>query len=73
MDSTYKCNKWKMPLFNIVGVTATGHTFNAAFAFISQEKQANFVWVLQQFSKAIGDLQIKVWILIDALGYRHGP
>lgn len=33
MDSTYKANKWKMPLFNIVGVAATGKTFNAGISF----------------------------------------
>jgi len=32
MDNTYKTNKYRLPLFEIVGVTCIGLTFSAAFA-----------------------------------------
>ncbi|XP_045792850.1 PKS-NRPS hybrid synthetase cheA-like [Trifolium pratense] len=48
MDSTYKTSKYKMPLFEIVGFTSTEKTFNVAFAWLSNEKEDNFIWALQQ-------------------------
>jgi hypothetical protein len=48
MDSTYKTNKYGMPLFELVGETSTEETFNIGFAFMSNEKEENFTWVLQQ-------------------------
>ena len=35
MDTTYKTNKYRLSLLEIVGVTSTGLTFYVAFAFIS--------------------------------------
>ncbi|WJX72087.1 hypothetical protein P8452_56003 [Trifolium repens] len=48
MDSTYKTIKYKMPLFEIVGFTSTQRTFNVGFAWLSNEREENFVWALQQ-------------------------
>lgn len=48
MDSTYKTNRYGMPLFEMVGVSSTSKTFNVAFAFIKNEKEENFTWALQQ-------------------------
>lgn len=53
MDSTYKSNKWLMPLFNIVGVTSTGHTFNSGFCFLQRETQEFFEWALSAFKRSI--------------------
>ncbi|KAK2398613.1 protein FAR1-RELATED SEQUENCE [Trifolium repens] len=47
MDSTYKTNKYKMPLFEIVGVTSTQLTFNVAYAFLTNEREDNFKWALE--------------------------
>ncbi|XP_045830917.1 protein FAR1-RELATED SEQUENCE 5-like [Trifolium pratense] len=47
MDSTYKTNKYRLPLFEIVGSTSTGRTYPVGFAFLSQEKEDKFVWALQ--------------------------
>jgi hypothetical protein len=44
MDSTYKTNWYKIPLFEIVGVTSTELDFNVGFAFITTEKEENFKW-----------------------------
>jgi hypothetical protein len=51
MDSTYKINCYNMPLFEMVGVTSTDKTFNVAFAFISNEKEDNYTWALQECQK----------------------
>jgi hypothetical protein len=47
MDSTYKTNRYKMPLFEIVGVTSTELSFNVGFAFLKNEKEDNFIWALE--------------------------
>ncbi|KAG5535845.1 hypothetical protein RHGRI_023570 [Rhododendron griersonianum] len=48
MDCTYKTNKYKFPLLQIVGVTSTEMTFCAAFAFMECEKMENYTWVLEK-------------------------
>ncbi|XP_035841513.1 uncharacterized protein LOC118488290 [Helianthus annuus] len=48
IDSTYKTNQYKMPHFHIIGVTPTYISFCIAHAFITYEKEENFLWVLQQ-------------------------
>jgi len=53
MDCTYKTNKFGMPLLNIIGITATYHTFNAAFVFLTQEDAVSYQWALQQFSEIV--------------------
>jgi hypothetical protein len=50
MDCTYKTNRYDMPLLNIVGITATLSSFNAAFVFLSKECEEDFVWALRKFS-----------------------
>ena len=47
INSTYKTNRYKLPLLDIVGVTPTGMTFFAAFAYLEGERLNNIVWALQ--------------------------
>ncbi|XP_035834243.1 uncharacterized protein LOC118482718 [Helianthus annuus] len=47
IDTTYKTNEYRLPFVQIVGVTSTHKSFCVAHAFISKEKQDNFLWVLQ--------------------------
>ena len=53
MDCTYKTNRYGLPLLNIVGVTATGNSFNIAFAFLQNEKQSCYVWALNAFKSCV--------------------
>jgi hypothetical protein len=48
LDSTYKTNKYKLPLLEFVGTTSTEQTFSVGFALLSAEKESNFVWALQK-------------------------
>ena len=54
MDSTYKTNLYRMPLFEIVGVTSTYLTYSIGFAFMMSEKEDNFTWALQMLLKLLG-------------------
>jgi len=48
MDSTYKTNKYRLPLLEIVGVTFTDLTFSAGFVLMSTKHENNFTWALQK-------------------------
>lgn len=44
MDCTYKTNRYRMPLLEIVGLTSTDMTFVVAFVYLQYEKEDNFTW-----------------------------
>ncbi|KAH1240868.1 PKS-NRPS hybrid synthetase [Glycine max] len=49
IDNTYKTNRYKLSLLDIVGVTPTGMTFSADFSYLEGECLNNFVWDLERF------------------------
>ncbi|KJZ68317.1 hypothetical protein HIM_12292 [Hirsutella minnesotensis 3608] len=48
LDCTYKTNKYKMPLLDIIGVDACQRSFCIAFAFLSGEAEEDFIWALDR-------------------------
>ncbi|KAJ3454421.1 hypothetical protein MRS44_018315 [Fusarium solani] len=46
LDCTYKTNKYRMSLLDIVGVDACQYSFCIAFAFLGGEEEEDFVWAL---------------------------
>ncbi|KAH7461514.1 hypothetical protein FOMA001_g19037 [Fusarium oxysporum f. sp. matthiolae] len=48
LDCTYKTNKYKMPLLDIVGIDACQRSFCIAFAFLSGEEENDFIWALER-------------------------
>lgn len=53
LDCTYKTNRYQLPLLMIVGMTATNSTFVAAFALLDEEKEANYMWALNQLKRVL--------------------
>ncbi|KAH1209786.1 Protein FAR1-RELATED SEQUENCE 5 [Glycine max] len=49
IDSTYKTNRYRLPLLDFVGVTPTMMTFSARFAYLEAERVSNIVWALERF------------------------
>jgi len=49
IDSTYKTNRYKLPLLDFVGVTPTAMTFSVGFAYLETERVNNIVWALERF------------------------
>ncbi|KAD4586365.1 hypothetical protein E3N88_23966 [Mikania micrantha] len=47
MDMTYKKNQYRLSFIQIAGVTSTHQTFSIAHAFVSREREENYVWVLE--------------------------
>ncbi|KAL5141608.1 putative protein FAR1-RELATED SEQUENCE 10 [Glycine soja] len=48
-DSTYKTNRYRLPLLDFVGVTPMAMTFSAGFAYLEAERVNNIVWALERF------------------------
>lgn len=48
MDCTYKTNRYRLPLLEIVGVTSTEMTFSIAFVYMETEKMENYVWAMEK-------------------------
>lgn len=59
MDSTYKTNRFRMPLLDILGSTGLGHTFYAAFVFLSSEIESDYTAALQMLLKVMTVRNIK--------------
>lgn len=51
MDSTYKTNKFGMPLLEIGGMTNSNSTFLLGCIFLSSEEQSSYEWALRQLSR----------------------
>ena len=47
IDSTYKINRYRLPLLDFVGVILTGMTFSVGFAYLEGEHLNNVVWALE--------------------------
>ena len=47
IDSTYKTNRFGLPLAHGVGVTATGQSFTFAYCFMSAEGEDNYFWAVR--------------------------
>ncbi|XP_047165133.1 uncharacterized protein LOC124834478 [Vigna umbellata] len=48
MDSTYKTNRNRLPLLEIVGMTSIGLNFSTTFSFLSTKLESNFTWALEK-------------------------
>ena len=48
MDSTYKTNRYRLPLLEIIGVTCTGLIFSTTFAYMEVECEKS-VRALERF------------------------
>ena len=49
IDGTYETNRYRLPLLDFVGVTPTGMTFSAGFAYLEGKRVNNLVWALEWF------------------------
>lgn len=47
MDCTYKTNRYKMPLLDIIGASSVGTTFFISFVFLQNEKEESYRFALE--------------------------
>lgn len=57
-DSTYKTNRFRMPLFNLCGTTANKKTFQIATAFLNGEAEPQFSWAISHFVTLLNTAKI---------------
>jgi len=48
LDSTYKTNKYRLPLLDFVDTTSTQVTFSIGFAYMISQKEDNVTWALER-------------------------
>jgi len=65
MDCTYKINRYRMPLLEIVGLTCTDLTFFMAFMYLHHENDDNFVWTLGVLRSVMDDSALPKVIVTD--------
>ncbi|XP_022841839.1 protein FAR-RED ELONGATED HYPOCOTYL 3-like [Olea europaea var. sylvestris] len=56
MDCTYKINRYRLPLLEIVGVTSIDLTFSIAFAYLGKECEENYAWALGRLKSLMNDI-----------------
>lgn len=64
MNSTYKINKYEMPLVDVMGLTCFNTCFHPCFAFLRKEEEEDYVWVLKMFDFMIGEGNSQKVILV---------
>ncbi|GJU91435.1 PKS-NRPS hybrid synthetase [Tanacetum coccineum] len=65
MDCTYKTNKYKMPLLDIIGVSCFNTSFYSGFVFLKKEDKDSYVWALTVFKKFLGQANQPAVIMSD--------
>jgi len=58
VDNTYKVNRFNMPLFQATGITCLGTSFQAFYCLVSDETEASYTWVLDQYRELIREYSI---------------
>lgn len=53
LDSTYKTNKYRMPLLDIVGCTGANKAFWVGFGFVRNEKEESYLFILRSLEQVI--------------------
>ena len=51
LDSTYKTNKYHMPLLHGTGVSATNETFTLFYCFMRSETAECYIWAMRELKK----------------------
>ncbi|XP_028121044.1 uncharacterized protein LOC114318370 [Camellia sinensis] len=65
MDCTYKTNRYRLPLLEIVGATSTDMTFSVAFAYLQYDKEDNYTWALGILRNVMDENALPSIIVID--------
>ena len=65
MDCTYKTNRYRLPLLEIVGVTSTDLTFSIAFVYMDSEREDNYTWALERLCSTMDDDALPEVIVTD--------
>ena len=65
IETTYKTNKRKWPLCEIIGMTQTNHNFLVAFCLMRDEAAVSYSWVFERLRDIYGRVQTPNVIVTD--------
>jgi len=65
VDCTYKTNKYRLSLMEVVVVTSNELIFSIAFAYLQAEREDNFSWCLNSHKSLMHDWLISYFIVTD--------
>ncbi|KAI9920162.1 hypothetical protein PsorP6_015797 [Peronosclerospora sorghi] len=68
MDNTYKTNRFRMPLFHVIGRTGLNTSFSFCFNFLSGEEIGDYKWALKEIENPFFGQQIPPVIVTDSDG-----
>jgi hypothetical protein len=53
IDSTYRTNRYKMPLMHFAAPTANHNYFSTAFCLLSGETEEDYQWAIEQYQRVV--------------------
>ncbi|POW14110.1 hypothetical protein PSTT_03145 [Puccinia striiformis] len=53
LDSTYKTNRYTLPLLHVIGQAASNRLFSIGFCFMTYEDEENYLWAVNQLKRFI--------------------
>lgn len=65
LDSTYKTNRFNLPLLQAVSHASTGQTFTIAFCLLGDEDEKNYLWAMEQLSMVWKDADYPAVFVTD--------
>ncbi|KAI9918356.1 hypothetical protein PsorP6_011362 [Peronosclerospora sorghi] len=68
LDNTYKTNRFRMPLFHVIGRTGLNTSFSVCFIFPSGEEIGDYKWALKEIENLFFGQQIPPVIVTDSDG-----
>ena len=69
IDCTYKTNRYKLPLLDIVGQTNTNSTFHIGFGLLAAEDEFHYSWAIRSMRTLLGEkLAEKIKVVAAAKG-----
>jgi hypothetical protein len=57
LDSTYKTNRYQLPLLHVIGQSASNWLFSIAFCFLACKDSDSYIWVINNLTKHVWRLQ----------------
>ncbi|XP_058763165.1 protein FAR1-RELATED SEQUENCE 5-like [Vicia villosa] len=63
-DCTYRTNRYRLLLLEIVGVTSKKLTFSVAFAYLKHEREENFTWALEKLIELFYSKKLLPYVMV---------
>lgn len=72
VDSTYKRNRFNIPIVNVIGVNNFGHNIMLAFGLLSNETSESYIWFFEHLKHAWRNKNPPNFIVDDSEAIQQG-